>query len=72
MLQVPLTPELERALAAVAARTGDAPGDLARKALVRYLEDLDDYAVAVEASREFDPADTVSLDELMTRYDVAR
>ena len=72
MLEVPLTPDLERALASIAARTGDTPGELARKALLRYLEDLEDYAAAVEASREFDPADTVPLAELMARYDVER
>lgn len=70
MLELQLDPELEKALADIAARTGEAPADLARKALLAYLEDLEDYAVAVEASREFDRKDTVSLRELMTRYNV--
>jgi RHH-type rel operon transcriptional repressor/antitoxin RelB len=64
MLEVPLDPELERTLSAIAARTGDAPGDLARAALLKYLEDLEDYAVAVEAWREFDPAQAVSLEQV--------
>lgn len=70
MLELQLDPELEKALADIAARTGEAPADLARKALLVYLEDLEDYAVAVEASREIDRKDTVSLRELMTRYNV--
>lgn len=64
MLQVPLTPELERTLTVIAARTGVAPGDLARAALVRYLADLEDYAVAVEAWREYDPAQAISLERM--------
>ncbi|WP_448659997.1 type II toxin-antitoxin system RelB family antitoxin [Sphingomonas sp. CJ99] len=71
MIELNLDPALEQALAAVAARTGEAPADLARKALLAYLEDLEDYAVAVEASRELDRADTISLREMMTRYNVA-
>ena len=70
MLEIPLDPQLERHLAEIAARAGEAPGELARKALLAYLEDLEDYAVAVEAWKEFDPKDTVSLEEMMVRYDV--
>ena len=65
MLQVPLTPDLERHLAEIAARVGEAPDELARKALLAYLEDLEDYATAVEAWREHDPAKTVSSEEML-------
>ena len=65
MLQVPLTHDLERTLASIAARTGDAPGDLARAALVKYMEDLEDYAIAVEAWREYDPAKSISSEEML-------
>lgn len=64
MLQVQLDPNLERALESIAARTGDAPGDLARAALVKYLEDLEDYAIAVEAWRDHDPAKTIPLEQV--------
>ena len=64
MLEVPLDPQLQRHLADIAARVGEAPGELARKALLAYLEDLEDYAVAVEAWREFDPKDAISLAEV--------
>ncbi|MET1113026.1 MAG: hypothetical protein ABWX67_16025 [Allosphingosinicella sp.] len=70
MLEIQLDPKLERHLAEIAARVGEAPAELARKALVAYLEDLEDHAVAVEAEKGFDTKDTVSLDALMTRYGV--
>lgn len=70
MLEVPLTPEIESLLADIAARVGEAPATLAQKALLAYLEDLEDYAIAVEAWKDFDPNDTVSLEELMARHDV--
>ncbi|HEX8383331.1 MAG TPA: hypothetical protein VF592_08150 [Sphingomonas sp.] len=65
MLEVPLDPELERTLAAIAARTGDAPGDLARAALLKYLEDLEDYAVAVEGWRANDSSRNLSSEEML-------
>lgn len=65
MLEIPLDPELERTLAVIAARTGDAPGDLARAALLKYLEDLEDYAVAVEGWRANDPSQNISSEEML-------
>jgi predicted DNA-binding protein len=65
MLQVALTPELEKQLTDIAARTGDAPDELARRALLAYLEDLEDYAVAVEAWKEHDPTKTISSEEML-------
>ena len=70
MLEIPLDPKLERHLADIAARVGEAPAELARKSLIAYLEDMEDHVVAVEADKEFDSTDTVSLDALMTRYGV--
>ena len=65
MLQVQLDPALERTLASIAARTGDAPADLARQALLAYLEDLEDYATAVEGWKAHDPANTISAEEML-------
>lgn len=65
MIQFTLDPELERQLADIAARTGRAPDELARRALLAYLEDLEDYAVAVEAWKEHDPATTVSSEDML-------
>lgn len=64
MLEIPLTPELERHLAALAERVGEAPPEIAHKALLRYMEDLEDYLLAVEAMTDFDPKDTLSLEEV--------
>jgi predicted DNA-binding protein len=64
MLEIPLDPKLERHLAEIAERVGEAPGELARKALLAYLEDLEDYAIAVEAWKDFDASQTVSLEEV--------
>ena len=64
MLQVTLDPELERTLADIAARVDQTPDELARRALLAYLEDLEDYAIAVEAWREFDSIDAIPLDQV--------
>ena len=71
MLEIPLDPQLERHLAEISARVGEAPGELARKALLAYLEDLEDYAVAVEAWKEFDPSQTKSSEEMLRELGVA-
>lgn len=71
MLHIPLDPAVERTLASIAARTGDAPEELARQALLKYLEDLEDYAVAVERWREFNPATTLSTEEMLRELGVA-
>lgn len=71
MLQVPLEPEIERLLADIAARIGEAPATIAQKALLAYLEDLEDYAIAVEAWREFDPAQAISLEEVKRELGMA-
>lgn len=70
MLQVALDPELERTLADIATRTGNAPDELARRALLAYLEDLEDYALAVEAWKEHDPAQTKSTEEMLRELGV--
>ena len=70
MLEIPLDPQLERQLADIAARVGEAPAELARKALLAYLEDLEDYAIAVEAWKEHDPATTLSTEEVLRELGV--
>ena len=64
MLEIPLDPKLERHLADIAARVGEAPAELARKALLAYLEDLEDYAIAVEAWKEFDPSTAIPFEQV--------
>lgn len=70
MLQIALDPQLERHLADIAARVGEAPDEIARKALLAYMDDLEDYAVAVEAWKEHDPAKTIPIEELMRELGV--
>jgi predicted DNA-binding protein len=64
MLQIRIDPALEARLAAVAKKTGESPDALAGKALLAYLEELEDYAAAVEAMKDYDPQATISLDEV--------
>jgi predicted DNA-binding protein len=71
MLTLPLDPALERHLASIAARTGDAPAELARQALLKYLEDLEDYATAVEAYRARNPGEARSTEEVLRELGVA-
>ena len=71
MLEIPIDAELERTLAAAAARSGEAPGELARKALLAYLEDLEDYATAVEAWNARQPGEAFSTEEMLRELGVA-
>lgn len=71
MLEVPLDPQTERILADIAARLGEAPATLAHKALLAYLDDLEDYATAVEAWKRHDPAKTLSTEEMLRELGVA-
>lgn len=71
MLSIVIDPEIEARLAAVASKTGNAPDELARRALLAYLEDLEDYAVAVEAWKEHDPAKTLTTEEMLRELGVA-
>lgn len=64
MISVNLKPELESLLLELAEKAGETPSSLAQKAVVAYLEDLEDYADAVAALKECDPAETVSLEEM--------
>ena len=71
MLEVRLDPALKRHLANIAARTDDAPGELARRALLKYLEDLEDYATAVEAWRNRTHGEAKSSEEVLREFGVA-
>ncbi len=71
MLELRLDPALERHLSEVAARIGEAPDEIARKALLAYMEDLEDYATAVEAWREHDPDKTLSTEQMLQALNVA-
>lgn len=64
MLQIRIDPAIEARLAALAEKTGESPDALAGKALAAYLEDLEDYAAAVEAMKDYDVEATLSAEEV--------
>lgn len=51
MLAIRLKPELEERLARLAEKTGRTKTFYAREAIEQHLEDLEDYYLAAEASR---------------------
>jgi RHH-type rel operon transcriptional repressor/antitoxin RelB len=59
-------PRMEEHLAAEAKHQGKSRSALAREAINRYLEDLEDYRDAVAAMQ--DPTPGVPLADLMRRY----
>jgi RHH-type transcriptional regulator, rel operon repressor / antitoxin RelB len=62
MLALRLSPELDKRLAALAKRTGRTKSFYAREAILRHLEDLEDYYLA--RRRLSRKAERVSLEEL--------
>ena len=73
MLAIRLPPEIEKRLEALAKRTGRTKSFYARAAILEYLDDLEDVYLAereLEAVRSGD-VETVSLEDMMNRYDVA-
>ena len=68
MLEIDLSPELEQILNSYAAKDGVSKAALARKAIAEYLEDREDYDIAVEASRNAGPGPHISLEELIRKY----
>lgn len=68
MLAVRLSPETERRLAELAARTGRSKSFYARAAIERHLDDLEDHFLAEEVMKTYDPADNIPLSELKRLY----
>lgn len=62
MLAIRLPPDLEARLDALAKRTGRTKSFYAREAIMRHLEDLEDYHLATRRLAE--PDERVSLEEL--------
>ncbi len=66
MLGVRLEPEMEKRLERLAKRTGRSKSFYAREAIREFVEDHEDYLLAVEVSRLNEP--TISLEELAKKY----
>jgi RHH-type rel operon transcriptional repressor/antitoxin RelB len=64
MLAVPLKPDLEKRLAALAERTGRSETFFAQQAIEQHLEDLEDYYLGMKAletsKRRLTPAEVKS------------
>jgi RHH-type rel operon transcriptional repressor/antitoxin RelB len=61
-MAVQIPAEIESRIDALADRTGESRDDLVREALLAYLEDMDDVAIARE--HLIHPDDTLSLQEM--------
>ena len=64
MLAIRLDHDLEARLTALAAKTGRTKTFYARAAIREYIDDLEDYALAEAALRDYDPSKNVSLEVL--------
>ena len=73
MLAIRLPAAVEKRLEALAKATGRTKTFYAREAILEHLDDLEDLYLAEQrlADLRADTSDTVSLDELMTRYGLA-
>ena len=71
-IAIRLPEETDSRLAALAARTGRTKTFYVREAIEAHLEDLEDYYLAAEVSERIGRGEesTISLDELMARYDL--
>ena len=64
MLAIRLDKELEDRLASAAKRSGRTKTALARKAIEKYIDDLEDIALLEEALNNPDAGKTVSLEQM--------
>jgi RHH-type rel operon transcriptional repressor/antitoxin RelB len=62
LLALRLSPEIEKRLEELARRTGRTKSFYAREAILRHIEDLEDYHLAQRRLRR--PGKTVTLEEL--------
>ncbi len=64
MLAIRLDADLEARLTAIAKRTGRTKTFYARAAIQEYIDDMEDYAAAEEALRDYDPSKNVDHEEM--------
>lgn len=60
--------DLEDRIAKLAERAGRSKSFLAKQAINEKLEELEDYYLAVDRLKEYDPKDNRSLSEVMAMY----
>jgi RHH-type rel operon transcriptional repressor/antitoxin RelB len=70
MLAIPLPPEIESRLEALAKATGRTKTDYAREAILEHLDDLEDIYLAQKRLEDIRSgrSKTISLEEVMKRH----
>jgi len=71
-ISIRLPEELEARLAQLARKTGRTKSFYIKEAIVEQIADLEDFYLAEERMRDYDPADNVSLADMIRRHGVAR
>lgn len=70
MLAIRLPEELEARLDALAKKTGRTKTYYAREAIIEYLGDLEDFYLAEERMKNYDPETSVSHEEMKRRLGI--
>jgi RHH-type transcriptional regulator, rel operon repressor / antitoxin RelB len=70
MLTVRLTPQMETRLARLAKRTGRSKSHYAKQAIAEFLDDQEDYLIAI--SRLEDDLPSIPLDKVVKRLGLDR
>ena len=63
--------DLEERIVRLSERTGRSKSFLAKVAINEKLEELEDYYLAVDRLKEYDPKDNKSLKDVMAIYDLS-
>ena len=73
MLALRLPPEIEQRLEALAKKTGRSKSYYAKRAIVEFIEDQEDYLLALAALERLERGETtISLEELEKRLGLER
>ena len=64
MLAIRISPEMEKRLGELAARTGRTKSFYAREAIENHLADLEDFYLAEERMRDLGERDAIPLDQV--------
>jgi RHH-type rel operon transcriptional repressor/antitoxin RelB len=71
-ISIRLPEDLEARLARLAKKTGRTKSFYIKEAIAEQIADLEDFYLAEERMRAYDPADNVSLADMTRRHGVAR
>ena len=68
MITIDLPETIERQFTELAVRSGMTVQSCLQKAILNYLEDLEDLADAEDIMKDHKPEDAISLDEVVKKY----